>query len=50
MQHCYVTGGSQGLGLAVATLLAQRGAESVTIVARNVEKLEAAVKVLEVRF
>ena len=47
-QNCYVTGGSQGLGLAAALHLARKGA-SVTIVARNVEKLKAAVELLEVR-
>jgi 3-dehydrosphinganine reductase len=36
-----VTGGSQGLGLAVAKLLASRGA-NVVIVAQNLAKLEAA--------
>ncbi|KAL5528019.1 TSC10 [Sanghuangporus sanghuang] len=45
-KSCYITGGSQGLGLSLAVLLAKRGA-SVTIVARNVEKLKAAVEVLE---
>ncbi|KLO20334.1 NAD(P)-binding protein [Schizopora paradoxa] len=43
---CVVTGGSQGLGLSTAKLLARKGA-NVIIVARNVEKLEAAVQELE---
>ncbi|THH09225.1 hypothetical protein EW145_g2171 [Phellinidium pouzarii] len=46
-KNCYVTGGSQGLGLSVATQLASQGA-SVTIVARNVGKLKAAVEQLEI--
>lgn len=41
-QHALVTGGSQGLGLALATELVRRGAD-VTIVARTVSKLEKAV-------
>ncbi|OAP65086.1 hypothetical protein AYL99_01058 [Fonsecaea erecta] len=40
-----VTGGSQGLGLAIAEELAARGA-NVAIVAQNVPKLEDAVKIL----
>ncbi len=47
-QTCVVTGGSQGLGLSVAKLLARKGA-NVVIVARNVDKLKAAVEELEVR-
>ena len=37
-----VTGGSQGLGLAIAKLLASRGA-NVVIIAQDLRKLEAAV-------
>jgi len=44
--HCYVTGGSTGLGLAVAQLLTQHGAH-VSIVARDQGKLDAALKKLE---
>ncbi|TRM67756.1 oxidoreductase [Schizophyllum amplum] len=44
--HCYVTGGSQGLGLETAKILVQRGAH-VTIVARGVEKLKEATAELE---
>lgn len=40
--HAIVTGGSQGIGLATARLLAQRSAR-VSIVARNRERLDAAV-------
>ena len=43
-----MTGGSQGLGLSVAILLAQKGAD-VTLVARNIEKLDNAIQELEVR-
>ena len=43
-----MTGGSQGLGRSLALLLAKKGA-NVTIVARNVQKLEVAIQELEVR-
>ena len=46
-QHCYVTGGSTGLGLALSILLAQQGAD-VSIVARNEKNLKAAAEKLEV--
>lgn len=45
-KHVYITGGSQGLGLALAKDLAKRGA-SISIVARTQSKLEAALKELE---
>ncbi|KAF9464492.1 oxidoreductase [Collybia nuda] len=45
-QHCYVTGGSAGLGLALAILLTKKGAD-VSIVARNKERLQAALNELE---
>jgi hypothetical protein len=41
-QHCYVTGGSSGLGLALAEELARKGAH-ITIVARDVRKLKSSV-------
>ncbi|KAJ2382602.1 3-dehydrosphinganine reductase, partial [Coemansia sp. RSA 2559] len=41
-KHCYVTGGSQGLGKAIAQELARRGAH-VTIVARREALLKEAV-------
>lgn len=47
-KHCYVTGGSQGLGLSLAILLAKRGAH-VSIVARTQSKLNEALSILEVR-
>lgn len=46
-QHCYVTGGSQGLGLSVAKLLARQGA-NVSIVARDQTKLDKALEEIEV--
>jgi hypothetical protein len=49
LQHCYVTGGSTGLGLELAKLLTQKGAH-VSIVARNQERLDAALSQLEVYF
>ncbi|KAJ3905633.1 oxidoreductase [Lentinula edodes] len=45
-QFCYVTGGSSGLGLAVAKALTNMGAH-VTIVARNEERLTKALAELE---
>jgi NAD(P)-dependent dehydrogenase (short-subunit alcohol dehydrogenase family) len=48
IQHCYVTGGSTGLGLALAIILTKRGAD-VSIVARNEERLKSALNELEVR-
>jgi len=45
-RHCYVTGGSSGLGLALALLLTKRGAD-VSIVARNEENLKKALAQLE---
>lgn len=42
-KHCYITGGSSGLGLALAEGLARKGAD-ITIVARDVKKLEQAVE------
>ncbi|KAI0034443.1 oxidoreductase [Vararia minispora EC-137] len=44
--HCYVTGGSAGLGLSVAILLARLGAD-VSIVARNEANLASALEALE---
>jgi 3-dehydrosphinganine reductase len=43
-----VTGGSAGLGLALAILLTKHGAD-VSIVARNEERLQAALEEMEVR-
>lgn len=40
-EHAIITGGSSGIGLATARLLASRGV-SVTLIARNVRRLEAA--------
>ncbi|SRR6266702_1564758 len=47
IKHCYITGGSTGLGLALAILLTKRGAD-VSIVARNEENLKRAAAQLEV--
>ncbi|KAF7367857.1 3-ketodihydrosphingosine reductase TSC10 [Mycena sanguinolenta] len=44
--HCYVTGGSTGLGLELAKLLTQKGAH-VSIVARNQERLDHALTQIE---
>ncbi|KAH7906598.1 hypothetical protein BJ138DRAFT_1162259 [Hygrophoropsis aurantiaca] len=44
--HIYITGGSQGLGLALAILLAKKGAH-VSIVARTQSKLDQALIELE---
>ena len=40
-KHVLITGGSEGLGLSIAKLAAERGAR-VTLVARTLKKLEAA--------
>ncbi|KAF8309194.1 oxidoreductase [Clavulina sp. PMI_390] len=45
-KHCYVSGGSSGLGLELAKLLVKDGAH-VSIVARNEQKLSAAQTELE---
>ncbi|KAN0080352.1 hypothetical protein V8E55_009918 [Tylopilus felleus] len=45
-KHVYITGGSQGLGLALAKILAKRGA-NISIVARTQSKLDNALKELE---
>ncbi|PCH41091.1 oxidoreductase [Wolfiporia cocos MD-104 SS10] len=45
-RHCFITGGSSGLGLSLAILLTKRGAD-VSIVARNEERLQKALEALE---
>ncbi|TCD65598.1 3-dehydrosphinganine reductase [Steccherinum ochraceum] len=45
-KHCYITGGTAGLGLALALKLTKEGA-NVSIVARNQERLEKALKEME---
>jgi len=45
-KHCYIGGGSQGLGLSLAELLTSKGA-NVTIVGRSEAKLKVAVEQLE---
>ena len=47
-QHCLVTGGSRGTGLALAILLARRGAH-VSIVARDQPRLDKGLEELEAR-
>jgi len=42
--HVVVTGGGSGIGLAVAQQCAQGGARQVTLIGRNLERLEAAKK------
>lgn len=46
MKHCYITGGSSGLGLALAKMLSSQGAH-VSIVARDSEKLADALAEIE---
>ena len=50
-QRCLITGGSSGIGLATAIMMAQKGVR-VTLLARNTDKLEEAVEAVEeaVRF
>lgn len=43
-----ITGGSEGMGLAVAKKLSAKGA-NVVLVARNTGKLEEALKIVQVR-
>ncbi|KAF8439756.1 hypothetical protein L210DRAFT_3401946 [Boletus edulis BED1] len=45
-KHVYITGGSQGLGLALAKILVKKGA-NISIVARTQSKLDDALKELE---
>merc|ERR1712130_605685 len=45
-KHVYISGGSQGLGLSLACLFADRGA-NVTVVARTQSKLDDATKQIE---
>ncbi|KAJ6539405.1 oxidoreductase [Mycena capillaripes] len=45
-KHCYITGGSSGLGLALAILLTRNGAD-VSIVARDEQKLQRALEEME---
>jgi len=45
-KHVYITGGSQGLGLALAKILVKRGA-NISIVARTQSKLDSALRELE---
>ncbi|KAJ6485110.1 oxidoreductase [Mycena vitilis] len=45
-KHCYITGGSSGLGLALAILLTRNGAD-VSIVARDEAKLRSALDEME---
>ncbi|KAJ0405554.1 hypothetical protein P43SY_009603 [Pythium insidiosum] len=45
-KHVFITGGSSGLGLSLATKLAKAGAK-ISIVARSIDKLEAAKKEIE---
>jgi len=50
-QRCLITGGSSGIGLATAIMMAQKGAR-VTLLARNTDKLKEAVVAVQeaVRF
>ncbi|SCV73776.1 BQ2448_6206 [Microbotryum intermedium] len=45
-KHCYIGGGSEGLGLALACLLVERGAH-VSVVSRSRAKLDAAISRIE---
>lgn len=48
-KHVFITGGSQGLGLALAQLLASKGA-NVTICSRTEAKLKEAVALVKVSY
>lgn len=47
-KHCYIGGGSEGLGLSLAQQLVAKGAH-VSIVSRSPEKLKLAIQEIEVR-
>lgn len=49
-KHCLITGGSSGLGLAVAEVLLERGAKSVTLIARTESRLLEAKRALKSSF
>lgn len=49
-KHCLVTGGSSGLGLAIAVGVLKRGAKSVTLMARKKEQLDEAKASLQSSF
>lgn len=48
-KHCFITGGSTGLGRGLAIELAKAGAD-ITIVARRLEELENAVTEIKVNY
>ena len=43
-QHAVITGGSSGIGLACAKILAQSGCKKITLLARSLANLQAAKK------
>lgn len=47
LTHALITGGSSGIGLAIAKDLVKRGCKTLTLVARNESKLQEAKKALE---
>lgn len=49
-KHCLITGGSSGLGLAIAEVLLERGAKSVTLIARTESRLLEAKRTLKSSF
>ncbi|ANV84453.1 short-chain dehydrogenase [Picosynechococcus sp. PCC 7003] len=50
MRHAIITGGSSGIGLAIARQLAQQGDVNLSIIARSLNKLQAAQEKLQAIF
>lgn len=47
LQHAVITGGSSGIGLSIATELARRNCQNITLIARNVDQLLDAKRLVE---
>ncbi|MBV5259919.1 SDR family oxidoreductase [Synechococcus moorigangaii CMS01] len=50
MQHAIITGGSSGIGLAIALQLAQQGEINLAIIARSLDKLQIAQERIQAAF
>ena len=50
MRHAIITGGSSGIGLAIACQLAQQGNVNLAIIARSLNKLQAAQTEIQTAF
>ena len=47
LQHAVITGGSSGIGLSIAIELARRNCQHITLIARNVDQLTEAKRLVE---